>query len=122
MSFMITFGFVSTKWVRSPVLASASARPARAARGPHGGGETVGSSSSRSELGSGGGSTEVIIDHCSDANRKVLVKGLGENLLPTAQRLVVGRPGPPVSAPCAGNRHIDLCGHLSPGQALVTQL
>ena len=86
------------------------------------GGETVGGSSCGSELSPGGGSAEMISDGCSDANRKVLVKGVGENLLPTAQAWGLWRPGPPVAAPGTGNSHIDLFCHLSPGQALVTQL
>jgi hypothetical protein len=64
----------------------------------------------------------VISDGRSDTNGKVLVKRIGENLLPTAQAWGLGRPGPPVAAPCAGNRHSDLLGHLIPGQTLVTQL
>ena len=86
------------------------------------GGETVGGSSCGSELSPGGGSTEMISDGCTDANRKVLVKGVGENLLPTAQAWGLWRPGPPVAAPGTGNRHIDLLCHLIPGQALVTKL
>jgi hypothetical protein len=34
----------------------------------------------------------------------------------------LGRPSPPVTAPGAGNRHIDLLGYLAPGQALATEL
>ena len=86
------------------------------------GGETVGGSSCGSQLSPGGRSAEMISDGCSDANRKVLVKGVGENLLPTAQAWGLWRPGPPVAAPGTGNRHIDLFCYLSPGQALVTQL
>ena len=82
----------------------------------------MGGSSGSSELSPGGGSTEMISNGRSDANRKVLIKGVGENLLPTAQAWGLWRPGPPVAAPGTGNRHIDLLGHLSPGQALVTQL
>ena len=85
-------------------------------------GETVGGPSGGGELSPGGGSTEMISDGCSYANRKVLVKRIGENLLPTAQACGLWRPGPPVAAPCTGNRHIDLFGHLIPGQALVAQL
>jgi hypothetical protein len=48
------------------------------------GGETVGGSSCSSQLGTGGRSTEMISDGCADANRKVVVKGVGEHLLPTA--------------------------------------
>ena len=85
-------------------------------------GETVGGSSGSSQLSPGGGSTEMISDGCTDANRKVLVKRVGEHLLPTAQAWGLWRPGPPVAAPGTGNRHIDLFCHLIPGQALVTQL
>jgi hypothetical protein len=38
------------------------------------------------ELSPGGGSTEMISDSCTDANGKVLVKGVGENLLPGPKR------------------------------------
>jgi hypothetical protein len=44
----------------------------------------VGCSSRSGELSSGGSSTEMISDGCPDANRTVLVKGVGENLLPAA--------------------------------------
>jgi hypothetical protein len=47
------------------------------------GGETVGGSSRSSELSPGGGSTEMISDGCTDTNREVPIKGVGENLLPT---------------------------------------
>jgi hypothetical protein len=50
------------------------------------GGETVGGSSCGSQLSPGKGSTEMISNGCPDANGKVLVKGVGEHLLPTAQR------------------------------------
>ena len=73
-------------------------------------------------LSSGGRSTKMISDGRSDANRKVLIKGLGENLLPTAQPWGPWWPCPLVAAPGTGNRHIDLFCHLTPGQALVTQL
>jgi hypothetical protein len=48
------------------------------------GGETMGGSSCGSQLSPGGCSTEMISDGRSNANRKVLVKGVGEHLLPTA--------------------------------------
>ena len=82
----------------------------------------MGGPSGSSQLSPGGRSTEMISDGCSDANRKVLVKGVGENLLPTAQTWGLWRPGPPVAAPGTGNRHIDLLCYLWPGQALVTKL
>jgi hypothetical protein len=65
-----------------------------------------------------GGPSEMISDGCTDTNRKVLVEGVGENLLPTAQTWGFGRPCLPVAAPCTGNRHIDLFCDLRPGQAL----
>ena len=46
--------------------------------------ETVGGSSSSSQLSPGRRSTEMINDGCSDAYCKVLVKCVGENLLATA--------------------------------------
>ena len=81
--------------------------------------ETVGGSSCCDELSSRGRSTQMISDGCSYANRKVLVEGVGEHLLPTAQPWGLRRPGPPVSAPDTGNRHPDLFCYLIPGQASV---
>jgi hypothetical protein len=86
------------------------------------GGETVGSSSSSRQLGTGGRSTEMISDSRSNANREVLVKCVGENLLPTTQAWDLSPPGPPVAAPRTGNGHGDLLCYLWPGQALVTKL
>ncbi|MET0839275.1 MAG: hypothetical protein ABWY19_10870 [Marmoricola sp.] len=55
------------------------------------GGETVGSSSHCGELSSGGDSAEMISDGCPFANRKVLIKRVGENLVGTiAQDAVDG--------------------------------
>jgi hypothetical protein len=82
----------------------------------------VGGSSCGSQLGPGGRSAEVISDGCANANGKVLIKGVGENLLPAAQAWGLGRPGPPVAAPGTRNRHMDLLCYLWPGQALVTKL
>jgi hypothetical protein len=48
------------------------------------GGETVGGTSCGGQLSPGGRSAQMISDGCSDANSKVLVKRVGENLLPTA--------------------------------------
>jgi hypothetical protein len=62
-------------------------------------GETVGGPSGSSQLSPGRGSTEMINDGCSDSNGKVLVKGVGENLPPTAQAWTLGRPDLPVAAP-----------------------
>jgi hypothetical protein len=53
------------------------------------GGETVESSPGSVELSPGGGSSEMISDRCTDANGKILVKRIGENLLPTAQALAI---------------------------------
>jgi hypothetical protein len=85
-------------------------------------GETVSGSSCGGEFGSGGGSTKMISDGCPCADGKVLIKSIGENLLPTAQACRLWRPGPPVAAPDTGNRHIDLLCYLIPGQPLVTEL
>jgi hypothetical protein len=90
--------------------------------GPTEGGQAVGGSSCGGELSPGGGTAEMISDRRPDSNREVLVKGANKNLLPTAQAWRLRRPGPPVAAPCAGNRHIDLFGHLIPRQALVPEL
>jgi hypothetical protein len=86
------------------------------------GSKAVGSPSGGSQLSSGRGSTEMISDRRPDTNRKVLVKGVSEHLLPTAQAWGPRRSGPPVAAPGTRNRHIDLLCYLWPGQALVTQL
>ena len=61
---------------------------------PTEGGETVGGSSGGGELSSGGGSTKMISDGCLYAYREVLVKGVRENLLPSAQSVRLWRPGP----------------------------
>jgi hypothetical protein len=81
------------------------------------GGETMGGSSGSGELDAGGGSTEMIGDGCSYANRKVLIKSVGENLLPTAQAWRFWRSDPLIAAPDTGNGHIDLFCYLSPGPA-----
>jgi hypothetical protein len=82
----------------------------------------VGGSSCSRDLGPGRRSTEMISDRCLDANREVLVKRVGEHPLPTTQAWGLWRPGPPVAAPRARDSHIDPFGHLSPGQALITEL
>jgi len=86
------------------------------------GGETVGGSSGGGEFGSGGRSTKMISDRCPYANGKVLIKSIGENLLPTAQAWRRWWPRPLVAAPCTGNSHTDLFGDLAPGLALITEL
>jgi hypothetical protein len=73
------------------------------------GGETIGGSSGSSELSSSGDSTEMITDGRPHANRKVLVKRIGGNLLPTTQAWGFGRPCPPVPAPHAPERVIPTC-------------
>jgi hypothetical protein len=50
----------------------------------------------------------MISDSCSDAYRKVLVKRIGENLLPTAQAWGLRWPDPSVPAPCARHSDLDL--------------
>jgi hypothetical protein len=85
------------------------------------GGETMGGSS-RGELSSSGRSTEMINDGRSDADRQVLIKGVGKHLLPTAQACRLRRPGPAVAAPDTGNRHIDLFCDLGPAQVLIAKL
>jgi hypothetical protein len=85
-------------------------------------GETVGGSSGSCEFSSGGCSAEMISNACPDADGKVLIKGICENLLPAAQAWRLGWSGPPVAAPSAGNGHIDMFCYLIPGQALVSKL
>ena len=84
--------------------------------------ETLGGSSGSIQLSPRRRSAEMISDGCPYANGKVLVKRVGENLLPTAQARGTRRPCPAVAAPGTGNCHIDLLCHLIPGQALVTEL
>jgi hypothetical protein len=64
----------------------------------------------------------MINDGCVHTNSKVLVKGLGETLLPTAQAWELGRAGLSEAAPCTENGHIDRFCYLCPGHALVTKL
>jgi hypothetical protein len=54
------------------------------------GGESMGHSSCGCQLGSGGGSSEMISNGCPYANGKVLIEGVGEHLLPTAQAWGLG--------------------------------
>jgi hypothetical protein len=81
----------------------------------------LGGSSGGGELSPGGGSAEMISDGRTNANGKVLVKGVDQNLLPTAQAWRRWRPCLPVATPGTGNSHIDLFGHLTPRQALIMQ-
>jgi hypothetical protein len=64
----------------------------------------------------------MISNGCTDANGKVLVEGVGENLLPTAQACRLWRPGPAIAAPSTRDRHIDVLCDLTPGQPSVTKL
>jgi hypothetical protein len=64
----------------------------------------------------------MISDGCTDTNRKVLIEGVGEHLLPTDQTLGLCWLGPTVTAPGTRNGHIDLFCQLTPGRASVTQL
>jgi len=89
--------------------------------GTTGGGETVRSSSGSGELGSVWGSTKMISDGRSDANGQVLIKRVGEHLLPTAQAWRLRRPRLAVATPDTGYRHIDLFCYLIPRHALVTK-
>jgi hypothetical protein len=53
--------------------------------GTTGGRETVGGSAGSGELSPGGRSAKMISDSRTNPDREVLVKGVGEHLLPTAQ-------------------------------------
>jgi hypothetical protein len=70
----------------------------------------MGGSLRSGELGPGGRSAEMVSDGSTDADRKVLIKSIGENLLPSTQSWLLWRPGPPVAAPCTRNGHINLLG------------
>jgi hypothetical protein len=63
----------------------------------------------------------MISDGRSDTDRNVLIKRVGEHLLPTAQARRLRWPGPTVAAPGTGNSHIHLFCYLIPGEALVVQ-
>jgi hypothetical protein len=63
----------------------------------------------------------MISNCCTDTNRQILFKSLGENLLPAAQACWLSWTGSAVAAPGTRNRHINLFGHLIPGQPLVTK-
>jgi hypothetical protein len=82
--------------------------------------ETVGGSSASSQFSPGRRSTEMISDGCTDANRKILIKGVGENLLPTAQPWGLWRPGLPVAAPCTRTSHTCPFCDLGPALVLIT--
>jgi hypothetical protein len=84
--------------------------------------KAVGGPSGSSQLSPGGRPAEMISYGRTNANRKVLIKCLGENLLPTAQTWLFGWQGSLVAAPGTGNSHIDLLCYLGPGQAMVAKL
>jgi hypothetical protein len=84
--------------------------------------EAVGGSSGSSEFSPGGGTTEMISHGCTDTNRKVLIKRVGENLLPPAQPWGLGRLCLPVAAPGPRAGHTYLFCDLFPGQVLITKL
>ena len=96
-------------------------RPPRDARGPTKGGEAGGGSSCGGEFSPGGGSTQLISDGCTNANRKVLVKGVGEHLLPTAQAWTFGPSGSgstrrkPSYRPVLLSHSRSSLGHAAPG-------
>jgi hypothetical protein len=101
MSFMITFRLRQHQIVAIACVVFAISTRHVKDTGTTEGGETVGGSSSSSQLGPGGGPTEMISNGCTDANGKVLVKCISENLLPTAQRWGLWRPSPAIAAPSA---------------------
>jgi hypothetical protein len=84
--------------------------------------ETIGRSPGSCEFGSGGDATEMINDGSPDTNGKVLVEGVGEHLLPTAQAWGVGLLRPSVAAPGTGDGHIDLFWPPDSSYASVTKL
>ena len=74
------------------------------------------------QLSSRGCTAEMIDDGCSNTNRKVLVKRLCEDLLPSAQARRLWWPGGSVATPCPGNCHVDPLCYFRPGQTLVTKV
>jgi hypothetical protein len=76
MSLMITFGFVSPDTGDTYI-------GVRLARHLKHKGTTAASGSI--ERGPGWGSTEMISDGCADAKSKILIRCVGQDLLPTAQ-------------------------------------
>ncbi len=85
MSFVITFGFASTNEIRAiaHIGVRIGARHVKHA-GTTERRETVGCSPGSRQLSPCGRSTEMISNGRSNANRNVLVKCVGQNLLPTA--------------------------------------
>jgi len=80
----------------------------------------VGGLSSGGDLSTGWGSTKMISNSCSYANRKILIKTVGQYLLPTGPSATASAAVPLGSGSCTGSRHVDPFGHLIPGQPLVT--
>ena len=64
----------------------------------------------------------MISDGCSYANRKVLIKGVGEHLLPAAQAWRLWQPGPAVALQAPETVISTRSATSFPGQAVVTQL
>ena len=81
-------------------------------------GETVGGSSCGVELSPSRRSSEMISDGRSDTNSKVLVKGVGEHLLPTAQAWGRRLMCSPVATPRTRTSHTHLFCDFGPVQAL----
>ena len=73
------------------------------------------------EFSSAGGSTKMISDSCLYANGKVLIKRVGENLLPTAQARALWRLSPAIAAP-GTETVMSICfGNLVPGETVVAK-
>jgi hypothetical protein len=85
-------------------------------------GQTVGGSSCSGQFGPGRAPAEMISDGCAYANGEVLIKGVGEHLLPTAQSCAVWWLSLTVAAPGTRASHAYVFCDLRPGQASVTQL
>jgi hypothetical protein len=96
---------VARSQLRSPALSSAWGARHVEHTGTTYGGETVGGSSCGVERSPGGRSTKMISDSCPYANRKVLIKRVGETLLPAVPVDWMNGPSPrakPVSPPTSG--------------------
>jgi hypothetical protein len=91
---MITFGFARI----TSIVVSIGARPMKHT-GTTDSGETLGGSSGGGELSSAGGSTKMVSDGCSYANRKVSVQRVGEHLPRTTPAWGPWRPSPPAATP-----------------------
>ena len=64
----------------------------------------------------------MISDGRSDADRKMLIKCIGQHLPPAAQAWRLRRPSPLIAAPDTRNGHADLLSYLIPDQSLITEL